>query len=72
MSFAKPVPDGLKPQECKRLRLHEPPPVPYAPVKDEVQAEVSKMENLQIKTLLEKDTILNFPIWHNNGAKEAF
>jgi hypothetical protein len=37
------------------------------PVKDEVQEEVSKMRNLQIKTLLEKDTTLNFPVWHNNG-----
>ncbi len=42
------------------------------PVKDEVQEEVSKMRNLQIKTSLEKDTILNFPVWHNNRIKEAF
>jgi hypothetical protein len=42
------------------------------PIKDEVQEEVSKMRNLQIKTLLEKDTTLNFPVWHKNGTKEAF
>ncbi len=42
------------------------------PVKDEVQEEVSKMRNLQIKTSIEKDTTLNFPVWHNNGTKEAF
>jgi hypothetical protein len=72
MSLAKSVPDGLKPQECKRLCLHEPPPVPYVPVKDEVQEEVSKMRNLQIKTSLEKDTTLNFSVLHDNGTKEAF
>jgi hypothetical protein len=27
---------------------------------------------LQIKTLLEKDTTLNFPVWHKNGTQEAF
>jgi hypothetical protein len=42
------------------------------PVKDEVQEEVSKMKNLQIKTLLEKDMTLNFPVWHENGTREAF
>ncbi len=30
------------------------------------------MRNLQIKTLLEKDKILNFPVWHKNGTQEAF
>ncbi len=42
------------------------------PVKDEVQDEVSKIRNLQVKTSIEKDTTLNFPVWHNNGTKEAF
>ncbi len=65
------VPDGLKPQECKRLRLREPQPVPYVPDKDEVQREVSKIKNLQVKTSIEKDTTLNFPVWYNNGTKEA-
>ncbi len=41
------------------------------PIKDEAQEEVSKMRNLQIKTLLEKDTTLNFAMWHNNETKEA-
>ncbi len=72
MSLAKSVSDGLKPQECKQLPLREPPPVPYMPIKDETQEEVSKMQNLQIKTLLEKDTTLNFPVWHKNGTREAF
>ncbi len=53
-------------------KLHEPLPVPYVTVKDEVQEVVSKMQNLQIKTLLEKDTTLNFPVWHGNGTREAF
>jgi hypothetical protein len=30
------------------------------------------MQNLQIKTSLEKDTTLNFPVWHKNGTREAF
>jgi hypothetical protein len=41
-------------------------------VKEEVQEEVSKMKNLQIKTSIEKDTTLNFPMWYNNKTKEAF
>ncbi len=43
MSLAKSVPDGLRAQECKWLRLCEPPLVSNVPVKDEVQEEVSKM-----------------------------
>jgi hypothetical protein len=31
-----------------------------------------KLRNLQIKTLLEKDTTLNFPVWHENGTRKAF
>jgi hypothetical protein len=30
------------------------------------------LRNLQIKTLLEKDTTLNFPVWHKNGTQETF
>jgi hypothetical protein len=45
--------------------------VPYIPKKDKVQEEVSKVQNLQIKTLLEKDTTLNFPVWHENRTHEA-
>jgi hypothetical protein len=37
-----------------------------------VQEEVARLRNLQIKTLLEKDTTLNFPVWHENGTQEAF
>jgi hypothetical protein len=39
MSLTKSVPDGLRPHECKQSRLREPPPVPYMPIKDEVQEE---------------------------------
>ena len=69
MSLAKSVPKGLNPQECKRTKLREPPPVPYIPKKDKVQEDVAKLQNLQIKTLLEKDTTLNFPVWHKNGTR---
>jgi hypothetical protein len=72
MSLAKSVPKGLNPRECKRIKLRKPPPVPYIPKKDKVREEVSKLQNLQIKTLLEKDTTLNFPVWHKNGTREAF
>ncbi len=72
MSLLKSVPNGLKPQECKRTKLGELPPVPYVPTKDEVQEEVAKLRNLEIKTTIEKDTTLNFPVWHKNGTREAF
>jgi hypothetical protein len=72
MSLAKSVPKGLNPRELERTKLRDPPPVPYIPEKDKVQEEVSKLQNLQIKTLLEKDTTLNFPVWHKNGASEVF
>jgi hypothetical protein len=72
MSFAKSVPEGLKPQECKHTKLPEPPPVPYVPDKDEVQEEVAKLRNLKIKTSLAKDTTLNFLVWHKNGTQEVF
>ncbi len=69
MSLVKSVSEGLNPQECERTKLCEPPPVPYIPKKDKVQEEVTKLQNLQIKTLLEKDTTLNFPVWHKNGTR---
>jgi hypothetical protein len=72
MSMAKMVPDHLKPQECKRIKLREPPPVPYVPEKDEVQDEISKMRNMEVKTQIEKDTMLNFPVWQENRTQEAF
>ncbi len=68
----KSVPEGLKPRECKRTKLREPPPVPYIPTKDEVQEEVAKLRNLKIKTTIEKDTTLDFPVWHENGMRKAF
>jgi hypothetical protein len=40
-------------------------------MKDEVQEEVAKLRNLKIKTTIEKDTTLNFPVWHKNGTRKA-
>ncbi len=71
-SLAKSVLDRLNPQECKCTKLREPPPVPYIPEKDKVQEEVAKLQNLQIKTSHNKDTTLNFPVWLENGTREAF
>jgi hypothetical protein len=72
MSLLKSVPEGLKPQECERTKLREPPPVPYVPTKDEVQEEVAKLRNLEIKPTIERDTTLNFPVRHKNRTREAF
>ncbi len=72
MSLSKSVPEGLNPRECERTKLREPPPAPYIPKKDKVQEEVAKLRRLQIKTSLEKDTTLNFPLWQENGSREAF
>jgi hypothetical protein len=72
MSLLKSVPEGPKPRECKRIKLREPPPVPYVPTKDEVQEEVARLRNLEIKTTIKEDTTLNFPVWHKNRMQEAF
>jgi hypothetical protein len=53
-------------------KLLEPPPVPYVPLKDEVQDEVARMRSLEIKTTIEKDTTLNFAVWQENGTRKAF
>jgi hypothetical protein len=52
MSMLKMVPEGLKPRKCKRIKLREPPPVPYVPMKDEVQDDVAIMRSLEIKTTI--------------------
>ncbi len=72
MSVLKTVPEGLKARECKQIKLREPPPVPYVPMKDEVQDEVARMRSMEIKTKLEKDTKLNFAVWQENGTPKAF
>ncbi len=72
MSLSKSVPDGLKHQNCERTKLLEPLPVPYVPTKDEVQEEVAKLRNLDIKTAIKKDTTLSFLVWHKNGTHKAF
>ncbi len=72
MSVLKRVPEGLKARECERIKLREPPPVPYVPVKDEVQDGVARIRSMEIKTTLEKDTMLNFAVWQENGPRKAF
>jgi hypothetical protein len=71
MSLAKLVLDALKPQECKRLRLSLPPPILCVPKKDKVQEAISTMKNLQLKTSIDKDTTLNFPMRYSNRTKKA-
>jgi hypothetical protein len=72
MSLLKSVPKGFQPRECKLTKLREPPPGPYVPTKGEVQEEVARLRNLEIKTTIKKDTTLNFLVWHKNGMLEAF
>ncbi len=43
MSMLKTVPEELKARECEQIKLHKLPPVPYVPMKDEVQDEVARM-----------------------------
>ncbi len=42
------------------------------PLKDEVQDEVARMQSLEIKTTIKKDTTLNFVVWQENGTCKAF
>jgi hypothetical protein len=42
------------------------------PEKDKVQDEVSKMRNMEIKTHIEKDTTLNFPVWQKYRTRKGF
>jgi hypothetical protein len=72
MSLSKSVPEGLNPRKCKQTKLRERPLVPYIPEKNKVKEEVTKLPQLQFKTYLEKDTTLNFPLWQENGTREAF
>ncbi len=58
MSLLKSVQEGFKPCKCKRVKLREPPPVPYVPTKDEVQDKVDKLRNLEIKTAVETPLLL--------------
>jgi hypothetical protein len=59
-------------RECERIKLREPPPVPYMPVKDEVQDEVARMHSMEIKSTIKKDTTLNFSVWQENWTWEDF
>jgi hypothetical protein len=46
MSMLKMVPEGLKARECEQIKLRELPPVPYVPVKDDIQDEVARMRSM--------------------------
>jgi hypothetical protein len=72
MSVLKTVPEGLKARECERIKLREPPPVPYVPVKDEVKDEVARMQSMEIKTTLEKHTTLTSMCGKKMGLEKLF
>ena len=70
MSLLKPIPDGLKDQECKRnckKRL----PILQVPVIDDVQDIVAGQKELSLKIKLNKDMEYKVSIWHS-GMPEAF
>ena len=71
MSLAKAEPDGQKDRECKKMALHERPPIPDVAEKDSVQETVSANKDNHLKTLISKGTELRVPIWHS-GTCEAF
>ncbi len=56
MSMLKTVPEGLKARECEQIKLREPPPVPYVPVKDEGRIDYDY--EVGQKVLLRKEGIL--------------
>ena len=52
MNLAKAAPNGLKDCKCKKMALHECPPIPYVPKKDSVQDMVSSFKDNHLKTLI--------------------
>ncbi len=62
MSLAKAAPNSLKDHECKKMALHERPPIPYVPEKDSVQEMVSSYKDNHLKTLIKEGTELQVPI----------
>jgi hypothetical protein len=72
MSLAKAVSEGIRDKVCKRLTLHEHPPIPYVPEKDPIQETVSALKSDQsLKTTIMEDAELRLSIWHR-GIHKAF
>jgi hypothetical protein len=71
MSLVKAAPDGLKDRKCKKMALHERPPILHVPEKDSVQETVSSYKDNHLKMLIKEGTELQVPIWHS-GTREAF
>ncbi len=53
------------------MSLCERPPIPYVPEKASVQDTISSYKDNHLKTLINKGTELQVPIWHP-GMREAF
>jgi hypothetical protein len=53
------------------MALRERPLIPYVPEKDSVQDTVSSFKDNHLKTLIDKGTELQVPIWHS-GTCNAF
>ena len=59
--ISKAVPEGLKPQECKRGSFRVKPPIPYIPEKDELQEAVESTAS--IKLTLPTKVELQMSVW---------
>jgi hypothetical protein len=66
MSLTKAAPDCLKDRKCKKMALHERPPIPYVPEKDSVQETVSSYKDNYLKMLIKEGMELRVPIWHSD------
>jgi hypothetical protein len=71
MSTSKAVLEGHKNQECEKGNWKKRPPIPYAPVVDEVQEAITKGKEYSYKIKLPNKTEFNVHIW-DTGTQEAF
>jgi hypothetical protein len=72
MSASKPVPEGLKNQECEKGNREKRPPIPYVPIVNEVQEAIAKgKKEYSYKIKLPDKTEFSVPIW-GTGTQEAF
>jgi len=70
MSHLKVVPDGLKPQECKRNTGQSKPPIPSIPEKDVIQEAVDSSAN-SLKLTLPHKVEFHVRVW-SKGTPEQF
>ena len=62
MIHLRAIPDGLKPQECKRNVGQSKPPIPYIPEEDVIQATLDGSANA-LKLILSHKMEVHAPVW---------